>query len=626
MPRPTACFAPSSTRRFSPAGSRPRPISPSEPALNIAHAAHALGFSINLNVVREVDDTDLTALVLPFAGIESVRQRFYDVQPVGRARAFPGHSLRSDDSGFCAAAAVPTVTDDRRVIACNGPAYFSQRTSPLVLGSLDERPLHALLRAHRDDPVLETIRTFGPSRLRQELRTIPGFEDFPIRDRYGGLCDLCLHITSNPAAVEALRNRLAEPRLTAEREAARKVIAGEKERGSLAWHEVNGPASRRLIFAAARDGRGDREGAAESILSRPDLDWSRLAAYVTKCGLARILLRALDTPPFSKWAPSFFAERVGRAATSESLRLLVQRAGLLQVANALADLGARGVLLKGTAFVLDSPEAIPMRRATGDLDVLVRPEVAPQLRSRLMADGWVGDAHAAGAPHHLAPLYFQGVPLEIHTRIIRGYWGFPETDMLRFRRAVPGVDALSVLDPTGFLLHAAVHASTSIFSLGLKTAWDFHVTLSADEPVDWERLAVWIKATRMPRAFWAPARELDRALSLGLPAAFLSEGPADERQQRLEIIARRRLFASTEHPDQMNRWTKNAVLLMMHDSNLSRARFLVELFDRSSRAARTARREIDRRGEIGDLTAEVRDACATFLRYRRATAARASRS
>ncbi|HEX5577795.1 MAG TPA: radical SAM protein, partial [Gemmatimonadaceae bacterium] len=135
------------------------------PALNIARAAEWFDLPLNVNITRVKDDPDLAGLVAPFEKRHQLKMRFYDVQVIGRARELPLAKIRSELTGFCNAACAPAITDDGRVTACNGPAYFLDRESPLVVGSLRESPLAELVDRHTDDPILETIRRAGPLRL-----------------------------------------------------------------------------------------------------------------------------------------------------------------------------------------------------------------------------------------------------------------------------------------------------------------------------------------------------------------------------------------------------------------------------------------------------------------------------
>src|SRR5262249_28248680 len=177
--------------------------------------------------------------------------------------------------------------------ACNGPAYFAPDSSPLIVGSIRKETLGTLLARHREDAILETIRTFGPARLRDELKAIPGFERFPFRPRYLGICDLCLHITSDAAAVAALTKRLDDPGLAAERRAAWLVIIDSRQRGALNSAHVNGPGAARVFLRAAAMPVARWTEETGEILRRPDVDWKHWASYLAACGLARPLALTL---------------------------------------------------------------------------------------------------------------------------------------------------------------------------------------------------------------------------------------------------------------------------------------------------------------------------------------------
>jgi len=586
----------------------------SEPAINIAQAAHQRGFSVNINIVREEGDSGLSDLVAPFEGLPGARLRFYDVQPVGRAREFDTQTLRVEDQGFCGAAEFAAITDDGRLTACNGPAYFSAPTSPLVVGSLKKEPLHVLLQRHREDPILETIRTLGPSRLREELLTIPGFEKFPLRERYAGLCDLCLHITSDPPAAQALRRHLSQSRLSAERVATRRLIQAARRGGPLSWPEVNGAASRSILFHAARDPYGPWADGAERILGRADLDWSRLGEYLVACGLARPFLRALDSLVLRRWAPALFGERIRAAALRESVSELIQREGLRSFADALDRRGVRGVVLKGGVFLSPPGADGPATgRSTGALAVWVPPEVASELRSALLSADWKGDENAPRTgPHHLAPVMFRGVALKIHTRLMPSFWGLPEAEMLKASTPLEDWHGLHRLDSAGFLLHAGMHSATTLFSVGLKAAWDIAEALEHGSGPDWERVADWVGGTRVRRAFWTLVRGLDSALQLGIPGEFSSRSPDDRRQARLDRIARRRLFSSIDGPLSVNPWTKTAVILFLHDSIPAQAGYLRSLMDPALREARSS--SADSKFSATQLCEQLVEALAQFRR------------
>jgi hypothetical protein len=548
------------------------------PALLIARAAEAAGLYVRVNLVVPAGEDGLAPLVAPFEGLRRTSLRFYGLQAVGRARDLPAATIGTGAEGFCSACAIPAVTDDGRLTACNGPAYFAPPSSPLIVGSLREESLETLLARHRQDPILDTIRTFGPARLRDELRGLPGFEHFRFRPVYRGICDLCLHVTSDAAAVSALRRRLEDARLDAERRAAWLVIQDSRRRGALNPARISGPAAGRVFLQAAAEPDARATEDADWILSRPDIDWRHWASYLAACGLARPFMPALAAAPLAGRAPGFFADALQAAAIRDGVRGLVQEEVLRQVEIGLHEVGARAVLLKGMALRLRAAERgseVPPPRATGDLDVYVGAATGPVLRRRLIERGFRGDPDARPtSPHHLAPIALQGVLVEIHTRIAAPFWGLPEAELLERAQPLGSFERLATLDAEGLLLHALVHCAQGVFSHGLRAAWDVLLVLRLSPDVDWDRLGRWVGASRVPRGFWVPAVVLSRELGLPVPTDFLRGAPRDARQRDLETIAERRLFRAAERTGELDAWSRNAVLLLLHDSFRARARYL----------------------------------------------------
>lgn len=593
-----------------------------EAAVHIVQAAGELGMDVNINVVRAASDEELATIAARFAGLPNAHLRFYVVQRVGRARELPADSLRAETAGFCSGCAFPQITDDGRLTACSGPSYFAPLTSPLQVGSLAKATVGALLDRHRDDPILDTIRTFGPERLREELAALPGFARFPFRARYLGMCDLCLHLNSEPAAVAALRERLAEPSRVAARRAASLVIDASCRDGLLSERYVNGLGACRTFLEAAWHHRWSVT--ADRLLGRVDLEWGRRLRYLRACGLSRPLAPVLGDPALARWAPAFFADELQAQAVRDGLRELVQREVIRRLATALGDLDAVGVLLKGSALMMAGPAPGSARaaRASGDVDIYVDRRHADTLRRRLLATEFVGDAEAApNAPHHLAPLVFQGVLVEIHTRLVPPFWGLPEADLLTRARPLDGMSPLSVLSPEGLLLHAGAHTAEDSFSHGLKTAWDILWIREKWPGVDWERLARWVEASRAPRGIWATLNVLARDLELPVPAEFLRRAPVDPQQARLELIARRRLFRVAEAPGELNFLSRQALRLLMHEGWIDRLRYLAtQLRSRVSHRAlwRGSAHRTFRAGAWGEALADYRS-------YRRAALGMSSR-
>jgi pyruvate-formate lyase-activating enzyme len=546
------------------------------PVRHIAAAARALGVPLSVTMVRSTGDPpDLIEILHRTQTDTGARVRVYDLQPVGRGRdlAPPG---AADTEGFCAASAFPAIANDGRVMACNGPAYFERPSSPLVLGSLADTPLETLIARHEQDPILDTIRTKGPAGLRDELARMAGFDAFPRRQGYRGICDLCHEITRDERAVAALRERLARPDLAAARRAAWQVIAGSRTQGAISSSYVNGPGACRIFLNAAWQPGVPLDEDAARILGSAHLDWRQLAKYLGGSGLARPLAWIVDHPALTRWAPTFFLEALGQRAVADGLRELVQRDLIAEAHDVLQALGARGVLLKGAAVSCRTPSG-RTPRATADIDLLVAGRAsAEELHARLKRRGFVSSQGSdAETYHHLEPLSRQGMTIEIHTRLMAGYWGLPEHELLAgCQPARPEWPALDTLNAEALAFHAIVHTSSSFYSYGLKTAWDLRVLAEAFPSLDWTRLAGWAGMLRAPRVFWIPLRLLSRELDTGVSGALVGLAPADPGARRIERVAAERLFRAADALRELDAATKAGLMLLMHHNLAGKARYL----------------------------------------------------
>jgi Radical SAM superfamily/4Fe-4S single cluster domain len=284
-----------------------------EPIMNILDEVQRIGWNAHINVTRTGDERDLEDLVRPFEGHPAAHLRFYDIQPVGMARKLT-EPMRGQVDGFCSSCDQIAFTDNGRVIACNGPSYFEPSHSALVLGRYScNDDLESMVLAHAQDPILETIRVLGPAVLQQELLQIPGFESYPVKANYRGMCEICREITSDPKAVEALRERLSQP----ERRAAllgQKLVRDGARKAGYHRHEVNyrlAPmAFLRVLFKIQCP--EDRK-----VFGRADLDWTYQTDRLKRAGLLGLFAGKGCRRPLESWAPEFFWERVNREAHGE---------------------------------------------------------------------------------------------------------------------------------------------------------------------------------------------------------------------------------------------------------------------------------------------------------------------
>ena len=572
-----------------------------DPVLNIARAAADIGFEINVTVTRVADDPELEGIVAPFRDFANVRMRFYDVQPVGFAKSLPEETLRANIDGFCSACGIPAITDDGRMTACNGPSYFARADSPLAVGSLAHQTIDELLDVHAQDPVLDTIRTAGPTRLLSELQSIPGFENYPTKDRYAGMCDLCTQITSDPAAIAALREHLAVSQQAAERVAAQRVISANIQSGSLNRQYVNGIGLCRAFFHAACHPEDRWTEESRKLLGRADLDWNRAAEYLIGNGLVAAVEPMVDDTELAKWAPSFFVDRIRKVAVQAAVKRLVVHDVLRTLSAALGDLGSNGVLLKGAAFqAIESSRTnrcgedpgLPARGA-GDIDIYVDPKAAPRLYASLVEAGFSERANVEFNPthNHLPMIQSRGIGVEIHTRIARPFWGLPEDEMLRctLETRHPELPNLHTLDAESMLLHCAVHTTSHFFSHGLKMAWDMRWISNHCAPIDWDRLRQLVRQLPIENSFWLPTCILASELPLGIADQFRRLAPKPLAAQRLESAARRRLFQSLQTGTSISKSRRYGMLFLLCNNHRQRLRVASWLTARFARRFRFRR-------------------------------------
>jgi hypothetical protein len=187
-------------------------FAPREKALALARAACDAGIDVEVRTAipasRQLDDYQAPFRHLP------VRFQFTWPTKLGTARHLPDEDFRWSDAppgGVCDAVLRAVIEPDGMVYACCGPGHFTRRPSPLAVGNAEEEPLDDILARGANDPILEAISLIGPLGLYRFLQAHPnGRATVAPRQRYTGICELCLDINSSPAAVAALRARLED--------------------------------------------------------------------------------------------------------------------------------------------------------------------------------------------------------------------------------------------------------------------------------------------------------------------------------------------------------------------------------------------------------------------------------
>ncbi len=163
-----------------------------------------------------------------------------------------------------------------------------------------------------------------------------------------------------------------------------------------------------------------------------------------------------------------------------------------RAAAALAPLGVRLVVLKGTAYAAAGLVA-GQGRFIGDLDILVPRSTMSQVEPALMAAGWewvkedaYDDAYYRQWMHELPPMIHveRDRMIDVHHTILPlTARPKPDADAL-LADAVPAGENVWTLSPEDRVIHAAAHMlADGDLQGGLRNLWDIHCLLNDVDPV-----------------------------------------------------------------------------------------------------------------------------------------------
>lgn len=333
------------------------------------------------------------------------------------------------------------------------------------------------------------------------------------------------------------------------------------------WASVNGADLYRLVLDTSFHVPTD-PNRFERVVSDPDLDWNRLVDLLAAAGIARCCGHFLDDPLVLNQCPASFRGEIHQFALGEGVKLAETRMVLNRIRHHLEAHGTHGVLLKGASLTVQcwaEGERIPAK-TPGDIDLYLPAGKALVVRDALLADGFSGSHQEELNParHHLEPVTFDKLVIEIHTGISESSWGLPEVAMLQNPGEVADWEPLKLLGPEAYLLHTSVHLGRHFYAFGLKTMWGQLYTLTRyRDDIDWEILEEWANRLRDPRRFWVPVQVFFEDLGFPFPPEFVERAPADWRQHRLMDYARGRFhdLDPSPPPFQRNRWKHEALIL-----------------------------------------------------------------
>lgn len=547
-----------------------------DPVVNIARAAQKLDIPVRVSFTRSRHEKSLEPALEALSQLDGVAIRFYDLQPVGAAKALSEDDFRAESDGACNACGFLAVTEDGRLTACNGPSYFEKEPSPLALGSLEREPLTDLLRRFSQDPLMNGIRTQGPVALLKVARALPELKDVAWQTNFSGMCGACQVLCSQPRIVDALRNHLSQDAVAARQAALRRVLEGSVRGGQLDLRVLNGPAQARATLELERNW--------DHVWGRADFQWKDWLEQITQQGLE--LWIEAHREALRRWAPEWILSQLGRYARASGVHHLVLKDCLRRLARQCQDLGFKPVLLKGAALIAQDPEGIS--RIPGDIDLWLPEDQARVLRRHLVASGWQGEGEdAEGASHHLACVSWKGIVVEIHHRLMPLFWGLPEAELLQTAKPLSAFPPLQVMSHEAHLIHTMVHCSKHLLTQGLKSGWDLRwLNLRGWDPAQVVKLA---SRLRFPRSFWTPLFQLSEQLGLELPHG-LPAREQDQRQRWLDQIAKRQLFRQSGGYRQSNPLLRLGFYGLLAETPLQRLSMIFRLMGGDSAESLRAQR------------------------------------
>lgn len=299
-------------------------------------------------------------------------------------------------------------------------------------------------------------------------------------------------------------------------------------------------------------------------------DWDLLVRQARQAGLLARLYTLFDERGVLAAIPHSVRWHFDAAHTLAQKQQIAVRWEVEQIRNALAELNAPLIVLKGAAYVVAGLSA-SRGRLFNDIDILVSREQLNQAEAALMLAGW----HATGLSdyderyyrrwmHEIPPMQHihRSTVIDVHHAILpETARYFPDPDKLRAAiepvAECPGVYVLSAVDR---ILHSATHLfHDGELPHGLRDLTDLDLLLrqSADTPGFWLRLLQRAEELQLERSLFYALRYTHHILDTPLPekvAAFLQNtAPSRWQLNLMDAIFSRVL--SPFHSSCDDRWS-----------------------------------------------------------------------
>ncbi len=183
---------------------------------NALWAAKKLKRLYNIAVCTDSrEDLQFQKIMAELEGIgEAENTRVALTFPVGRAKKRARYFSYDTDAeptvAACSMASTPVVFPDGKVKACIGPVLTLPAMHPMVLGDLQQNSMSEILDRSELNPVLHTIRVWGPHKLVALLKQ-NGLESLLPREYISNcICDVCYKLLADERIVAALGNILED--------------------------------------------------------------------------------------------------------------------------------------------------------------------------------------------------------------------------------------------------------------------------------------------------------------------------------------------------------------------------------------------------------------------------------
>ncbi len=183
---------------------------------NAVSAAKECDIPYNISVCTENENDqgfkDVMADLLDIADQDTINVAV--TFPAGRALKKLGtmnyQTTNEPPVSACSAGSSPIIFPDGRVVACIGPIIDLPAPHPLVLGNLEKNSLEEILEKAEVNPILHSIRIWGPKKLVSILKEAGLDRHLPKEYVKDSVCCACYCLMSEVSVVDFLGQLAAE--------------------------------------------------------------------------------------------------------------------------------------------------------------------------------------------------------------------------------------------------------------------------------------------------------------------------------------------------------------------------------------------------------------------------------